>query len=81
MAQLAGTQTLQCLLICETYTYCGLVSFGGGVHLAMFSCNRSGIAYEDRSRLPETIVLTVMGPHQQPKLLPSRTTVQARPAS
>jgi hypothetical protein len=43
------------------------------LHVDMFAHNKSGIAYQDRNRRPETVVNHKREPHQQPRLPPSCT--------
>jgi hypothetical protein len=44
---------------------------GGLLHVDKFAHNKSGIAYRDGNRRPETVVNHEREPHQQPRLLPS----------
>jgi hypothetical protein len=41
------------------------------LHVDMIAHNKSGIAYQDRNRRPETFVDQKREPDQQPRLLPS----------
>jgi hypothetical protein len=42
---------------------------GGGVHVGTFAHNKSGIAYQDKSQRPETIVTHKRKPLRQPKCI------------
>jgi hypothetical protein len=73
---LGGTrQALLCLFIGGSQSQLHDVGLfgGGGVHVYMFAHDKSGIAYQDRNRRPETVVAHKREHHQQPRLLPSCT--------